>query len=423
MKENIRVSLAIVAWIVLLGGFVLAGIYGFKREESIDTALDESPLPVEEVAIERVAPEDVGLDSRALERVATLVEGYVERGAIPGAVVAVVRGDGLAYVEAFGSRSAGVPMTIDTRFDLASLTKPIVVATSVMQLVERGQLRLSERVNSHIPDFEGWRDGDDNHHDITILDLMTHTSQLPPYVAQERLQREYPDSTTIGREELIDYIAHCDRELPDNGAIGRYSCLNYIVLGTIIEQVTGMSLDDYARKNIFEPLAMNNTRYNPDASYAELCAPTSAELCGVVHDPLARELMSGVSGNAGLFSTAEDLAVYAAMLLRGGVWRDVEVQSKLSVEALFTTPSGCEASGRTLGWKCADDVYDTAGDLLIGSGCIVHTGATGTSITIDKTHNLAIIILTNRTLASATATDIFDLRSKVCNVVAASCDI
>lgn len=418
MKENIRVVSSIVVWTVLLAGFGLLGIYGFMR---IDREVDSEDVAVgvELSRIKRVAPAAVGLDSCALQRIGGLVEGYVERGAIPGAVVAVVRGDKLAYMEAFGERCSGEPMGVDTRFDLASLTKPVVVATAVMQLVERGELRLSERVKSHIPDFEGWRDEEGRSHDITLFDLMTHTSKLPPYVSLERLGREYPDSTSIGREELVDYVVHCERELTPEGAC-RYSCLNYIALGVIIEQVTGMSLEEYARCNIFEPLAMEHTRYVPDGAYAALCAPTTEELCGIVHDPLAREVMAGVSGNAGLFSTAEDMAVYAAMMLGGGQWRGVRLLAPLSVDALFSVPRGLEPAGRTLGWKRAVDNFAAAVDLLVGDGVIVHTGATGTSMVIDRERGVAVVILANRTAGSATASDIFDLRSKVCNVVAAA---
>lgn len=418
MKENIRVALSIVVWVAVLAGFGLMGIYGFMRIDR-EEATEDVAVEAELSHIERVAPAAVGMDSCALWCIGGLVEGYVERGAIPGAVVAVVRGDKLAYMEAFGERCCGEPMGVDARFDLASLTKPVVVATAMMQLVERGELRLSERVKSHIAGFEGWRDEEDKSHDITLRDLMTHTSKLPPYVALERLGREYADSTAIGREELVDYMAHCERELTEEGT-SRYSCLNYIALGVIIERVTGISLDEYARRNIFEPLAMEHTRYVPDEAYAALCAPTSEGLCGVVHDPLAREVMAGVSGNAGLFSTAEDMAVFAAMMLGGGEFHGVRLLSPLSVDALFSVPRGLEAAGRTMGWKRAADGFAAAGDLLTGDGVIVHTGATGTSMVIDRERDVAVVILTNRTAGSATASDIFDLRSKVCNVVAAA---
>lgn len=418
MKDNTRVSLSIVVWILLFVGFVAMGIHGITH---IDVGGEvEIVAASNEQCIERVAPDSVGFDSCDLCRIAPLVEEHVARGAFSGAVVAVVRGDKLAYIKAFGSCDDDVPMSEDVRFDLASLTKPVVVATAVMQLVERGMLRLSERVSGIIPDFEGWHDEEDREHAITILDLMTHTSCLPSYVSIERLCREYPDSAVVAREELMDYIAHCDRELPDEEGVSRYSCLNYIALGAVVEKIAGMSLDEYADKYIFEPLDMHDTCFTPTDEYAALCVPTSPTLCGVVHDPLAREIMGGVSGNAGLFSTAEDLAIYAAMLLCGGTWQGVEVLSPLSVDAMFALPYGYDVAGPTLGWRSARSVYVAAGDLLASDNTIVHTGATGTSIVVNRRHNIAIIILTNRTFGAATATDIHDLRSKVCNVVAAA---
>lgn len=416
MKENTRVSLSIAVWVGLFIAFITVGIYGISH-----VAQDkEAAMPIVEERITRVTPDSVGLDGHDLERIAPLVNGYVERGAIPGAVVAVVRGDKLAYIEAFGSRGEGIAMTEDARFDLASLTKPVVVATAVMQLVERGELRLSERVDGIIADFEGWCDEEGKEHNTTILDLMTHTSKLPAYVSLERLQREYPDSMTLEREELMDYIAHCERVLPEVEGTSNYSCLNYIALGAIVESVADMSLVEYAECNIFEPLTMHNSCFKPTEEYATLCAPTAEALRGIVHDPLAREVMGGISGNAGLFSTAEDMAIYAAMLLGGGTWRGVEVLSPLAVEAMFEIPYDYEAAERTIGWRAARSVYVAAGDLLAGENTIVHTGATGTSVVVNREHNIAIIILTNRTAGTATATDIHDLRSKICNIVAAA---
>ncbi|MBQ3248385.1 MAG: beta-lactamase family protein [Alistipes sp.] len=417
MRDNTRVSLSIAVWTMLFIGFVAAGIFGISRmveNKAVTTAA------VGQERIERVIPDSVGLDGRDLQRIASLVDDYVERGTIPGAVVAIVRGDKLAYIEAFGSRDDGIAVTEDAHFDLASLTKPVVVATAVMQLVERGELRLSERVSGIIPTFEGWRDAKDEEHDITILDLITHTSKLPAYVSLERLHREYPDSATLGREELMHYIAHCPRELPDVEGASHYSCLNYITLGVIVESIAGMSLEEYAQKNIFEPLAMHNSCFAPTAEYASQCVPTATGLRGVVHDPLAREVMSGISGNAGLFSTAEDMAIFTAMLLGGGSWRGVEVLSPLAVDAMFEVPYGYEVAERTIGWRAAHSVYVAAGDLLAGADTIVHTGATVTSLVVDRKHNIAIVILTNRTSGSATATDIHDLRSKICNIVAAT---
>lgn len=436
MKEKTRVALSITLWIGILLGFVGAGIYGITTMDSTAEVAQQERIIAHEV-LEREAPDHgiatttpdiVGLDSTRLNYIAKVVEEHIAHGTTPGAVVTIVRGDKIAYCEAFGSRAVedATPMSIETPFDLASLTKPIVTATAVLQLVERGELRLGERVSNTIPDFEGWHDKQRNkRHDIRIIDLLTHTSALPPYISLERLAKEHPEVDTLCVEHLMDYIAHCDRELPKDEGASRYSCLNYITLGRIVEAISGISLDEYAMQNIMLPLGMRNTTYNPDEEYAALCAPTSphtseVERCGTVDDPLAREIMGGISGNAGLFSTAQDLAIYAAMMLNNGSWNGTQILSPLSIDALFNIPYGLEASHRTLGWRAAREVYDAAGDLLIGEQTIVHTGATGTSMVIDRRHDMAIIILTNRTNGTGTHSDILDLRSKICNIAAAA---
>lgn len=184
--------------------------------------------------------------------------------------------------------------------------------------------------------------------------------------------------------------------------------------------MTGVGLDIYARDNIFRPLGMSDTGFLPDGRLARRCAPTTVsgggELCGRVHDPLAREVCGGVSGNAGLFSTAEDLAVFAAMLLSGGEWGGARVLSPLAVEAMSHAPRGYEQFGRTPGWDTWRGYTGTSGDLLSES-CYYHTGATGTSIVIDPELDLAVIILTNRVHPSDGGS-VARLRSEVANAVA-----
>ena len=200
----------------------------------------------------------------------------------------------------------------------------------------------------------------------------------------------------------------------------KYSCLNYILLGEIVERLTGVSLAEYATQNIFAPLQMTNTCFTPNEEYALLCVPTSAvgadeELRGVVNDPLARELMAGVSGNAGLFSTAEDLAVYVAMLLNGGEWQGERVLTSRAVEMLFTVPEGVETT-RTMAWDRLSSNFEALEEGEVGS-IYVHTGATGTSIHIDRAQRMAIIILTNRTHAEGAASDIKELRRSIATIV------
>lgn len=423
MKESRRVSMSIFLWVVVAVGFIFAGAYAFSRMPMKATAHDlahyEQLLPV-------ASSESVDMDSRRLARIDTIVERYVAEEAIPGAVVGVMRHGKVVYRKAFGKRqvvAADEDMTLDTRFDLASLTKPVAVATSVMQLVERGDITLGDRVDKYIPKFRGWatKESPRDTVNIRIVDLLTHTSGLPAYVSLKRLKTTYPKAEFPCRDSVIHYIASCDRVATARTA-KLYSCLNYITLAYIVEQVTGMPIDEYAETNIFKPLGMYNTCYMPSDEYSALVAPTMSEggatLRGAVHDPLAREGMGGVSGNAGLFSTLDDLMIYASMLLNDGAWGGVEILAPRTARAMMMRPRGYEAFNRTLGWEHYDTCSQTGGDLLSGS-TIGHTGATGTSIVIDPENDLIIVMLTNR----AHITDKrfpLEFRSKIATVVGAA---
>lgn len=409
MNEKIRVALGITIWVGVALCFLGAGISLFATDE-LDTVEPGSANTTEQ-RIERATPESVGLDGDHLEHIATTMERYIALGTIDGGVVGIVRHDKLVYLEAFGRREHdGEAMTTDTRFDLASLTKPVATATSVMQLVECGMLRMDERVSDIIPEFVDYVDPkSDETHYATISHLMSHTSGLRPYVALERLREEYPTAKRLDKSVIFDYIAHSER-LGAPGTVCRYSCLNYILLGEIVERRTGTPLDLYAESNIFKPLGMEKSCFTPDEEYRTLCAPTSPwdaeeELRGVVNDPLAREVMAGVSGNAGLFSTAEDLAIYSAMVLNGGVWNGVKIVTPMSIEVLFSRPY--EEHMRTMAWEQLEAEFPTS------ETTYTHNGATGTSILLDRERDMAIILLTNRTHAKGSSSDIKQLRSSV----------
>ena len=416
MKEKTKVLAGIILWVGVALCFAAAGI-SFLVNGGVESV---ASAPIGTSNIERVAPDSVGLDARHLGYIADKVEQYIANGSTEGAVVAVVRDGKLAYIEAFGNRErGGEAMTIDTRFDLASLTKPVVVSTAIMQLVERGDLRLEERVCNIIPEFKDFVDPKTKKtHHATIRDLMSHSSGLRAYVALSRLEADYPNAE-IDKSVLLDYIAHSER-LGAPGTISTYSCLNYILLGEIVERRTGLPLDVYAEQYIFEPLMMEATGYTPDAECTLLTAPTSPvgaeeELRGVVNDPLARVAMDGVSGNAGLFSTAEDLAVYCAMLLNRGEWNGVKILTPKAVGKLFEEAE-CEGSTRAMAWDRLTSDFEPfeEGD---ESAIYVHTGATGTSIHLDLEHSMAIIILTNLTHVEGAASDIKELRRSIATIV------
>lgn len=421
MRDNRRVALSIFLWIAVAVGFIYVGAYAFTKIPAEVHAQDltHKVLPV-------ASAESVDMDSRRLALIDSIVEEYIAEGAIPGAVVGVMRHGKVVYRKAFGKRQVvdgDEDMTLDTRFDLASLTKPIAVATSVMQLVERGEITLGDRVDRYIPKFRGWatKESPQDSVNIRIADLLTHTSGLPAYVAPKRLQMTYPYAQFPCRDSVIHYIATCDRV-----ATARtkrvYSCLNYITLAYIVEQVTGKRIDEYAEQNVFKPLGMHNTCYLPNEEYAKHTAPTSVEggvlLRGVVNDPLARVGMGGVSGNAGLFSTLDDLMIYSYMLLNRGKCGDAEILSPRAAEAIMSRPRGYEKFNRTIGWEHFDTCSQTGGDLLSGS-TIGHTGATGTSIVIDPENDLVVIMLTNRVHLTDKRFPL-DFRSKIATVVGAA---
>lgn len=391
--------------------------------------------------LEHVSPEAAGMSSRHLQYADEAIEKAIADGDIPGAVLTVVRNGKIAYQKAYGERRVTPNrerMTVNTVFDLASLSKPVAAAISAMILVERGQIRLLDPADYYIKGFRNWRGANGKQQKIRIIDLMTHTSGLPAYVTLARLQRDFGAATP---ETLMKYICNCDREFePKTGF--RYSDLNYITLQYIIEKVSGQSLRDFARENIFAPLAMDHTDYIPcaadtsgrwyaasrpcwdngDGAWAADIAPTEKlpdgqVLCGTVHDPLAR-LKGGVSGNAGLFSTADDLALLCATLMAGGQHNGVRILSPLTVDMMSRIPRATADIGRTPAWDVFTAYASANGDLFSPS-TYGHTGHTGTAIVIDPENDTALILLTN-TVHPSEGHSIVRLRSLISNIVAAA---
>jgi CubicO group peptidase (beta-lactamase class C family) len=328
----------------------------------------------------------------------------------------------MAYLKAYGNRQVypdTVAMTVNTVFDLASLTKPLSTAISAMILLERGELRLRDRVDLYIPGFQPWTDSLSRRRcDIRIVELMTHTSGLPPYAPVEELKKLY---TVPNPDGMIEWISNVKRN-NEPAKVFDYSCLNFITLQRIIETISGMSLQTFARLNIFSPLGMNHTDYNPGDEMLDLVAPTERQadgtvLRGRVHDPLAGVMNGGISGNAGLFSNAEDLAVLAAMLLGEGEAGGVRILGPLTVKAMRSVPRGFEQFGRSPGWDVWS-AYASDGDLF-DSSAYGHTGYTGTSITIDPDSGTAVILLANR-VHPVDKGAVGRLRETVANVVAGS---
>jgi CubicO group peptidase (beta-lactamase class C family) len=367
-------------------------------------------------------PEDLGMSSKHLGYLDQIVQEAIDRKDFPGAVVLVTRKGKAVYRKAFGQSQwlpEPKPMTADMIFDLASMTKPVATATSAMILVERGKIRLWDKVKDYVPEFVPYlQEKGIPGEDARLYHLLTHTSGLPPSTDPKEVEKKYGNPCST--DDLVKLIAQIRKETPP-GKQFTYSDLNYITLAYIVKKVTGQTIAGFAAETIFRPLGMKRTFFNPPAEFLPLCVPTlvidGQPLRGVVHDPLSR-LQNGVSGSAGLFSTADDLAVFAQMMLGKGEWNGVRVLSPLTVERMAEIFPKAADSGRGLGWDLTSDYGTVRGDLF-GYGSYGHSGYTGTSIWIDPETQTAVIFLTNRVHPDDKG-EIIAMRSKVANVVAAS---
>jgi len=348
-----------------------------------------------------------------LNQIQPVVEDAIRDRKLPGAVVLIGRGDTVVYQRAIGNRALEPSieaMTTETVFDMASVTKVVVTTTSVMQLIEDGRIRLTDRVSTFIPGFERH-----NKADITVRHLMTHTSGLRPDLDLADAWSGYDK----GIELAID-------EVPASPPGERfvYSDINFILLGDIVRRVSGMPLDEYAAKHIFEPLGMKDTGFNPPASLRLRIAPTEKIdgqwLRGVVHDPTARR-MGGVAGHAGLFSTAADLSIFCRMLLDGGRYNGVRILAPLTVAKMTSpVPISSDPNLRGLGWDIDSSYSSNRGELL-PLGSYGHTGFTGTSLWIDPLTREFVVFLSNRVHPDGQG-DVTPLRAKVATIAAAAID-
>jgi uncharacterized protein YbbC (DUF1343 family)/CubicO group peptidase (beta-lactamase class C family) len=348
-----------------------------------------------------------GAEPQSLAVLDSIVPTAIQNHEVPGAVLLVGHDGQVIYRKAFGSRSlepTRAAMTVDTVFDIASLTKVVATTTAVMQLVELGKVRLNDPVVKYIPEF-----GQNGKADITVRDLLTHYSGLAP-----DLDLTHP---WAGRD-VGNSMAFASTPISPPETRFIYSDINFIVLAALIERVSGVPLDSYCAQNIFAPLGMSHTRFHPPADWWPQIAPTEYDdrgqmLHGIVHDPTVRR-MGGVSGQAGLFSTADDLAKFAQALLGGS-----SILVPLAIEKM-TTPQQPPAATtlRGLGWDIDSPFSSNRGELL-PVGSFGHTGFTGTSLWIDPTTRTYIILLTNAVHPRGQGSAI-SLRAKVATAVAAA---
>jgi len=367
------------------------------------------------------SPESVGLSSSRLELIDSIMLKSISDNITPGGTILLARNGKIVYRKAFGNKSL-FPVreiaTIETIYDLASVTKPVATATAVMMLVERGEIALTDNVKKYIPDFAPSVDSAGQEFNANIYNLLTHTSGLPGYINADKILAKYENPS---RSDIIYEIATVKRiYLP--GERFEYSCLGFITLAEIVNRVSGKTIDRFTKEEIFEPLGLQNTFFLPPEKRFKDIAPTEKKpdgsfILGTVHDPLA-SLQKGISGNAGLFSNIDDLAVFMQMMLNGGVYNNKRILGKFTVEQMTIPYKPVSFSGRGLGWDIDSDYMGQRGDIFT-EGCYGHTGFTGTSILAVPEKNLFLIILTNR-VHPAGNTNILPLRRKIANIVASS---
>jgi uncharacterized protein YbbC (DUF1343 family) len=332
-----------------------------------------------------------------------IVNHAVDDHQLPGAVVVLGHGGHVVFRRAYGMRSlepTQEPMTPDTIFDMASLTKPLATAVAVMQLYEQGRIGLNDPVAKYLPEF-----GANGKQDITIRHLLTHYSGLPPDLTL--------DEPWQGKEEGYRR-AFAIAPMRPPGEQFVYSDINFIALGAIVEKLSGLTLDEYTKRNIMDPLGLSHTQFLPPASWIPSIAPTEYEhdpissglpasrtfpgdvmLRGVVHDPTSRR-MAGVAGHAGLFSTADDLAIYAQSLLDRLADRSSKFPlSRIMLQKMIAPEQPATGTAlRGFGWDI-DSPYSSNRGTLFPIGSFGHTGLTGTSLWIDPTSDSYVIVLAN----------------------------
>lgn len=364
-------------------------------------------------------PQEAGFDPAKLARLDSIVSYWIADSAFPCAQLLVAKDGKIVFDKAFGSYDySPISRTIDlnTMFDLASLTKVCATTLAAMKLYGEGKLDVEAPVVKYLPQF-----GQNGKEKVTVRNLLEHDSGLPPdppeylwftqAISREQLNQllknprsfviadSFGNNFNAAHEAMWDSLYATPLAYP-TGTKMVYSDINFMILGKVVERIAGMSLDKYVGENFYRPLGMTRTMFDPPLPMAQICAPTEFDstygglIQGVVHDENARSL-GGVAGHAGLFSTAEDLAVYLQMLLNRGVY-DGRRYLPDSVITLFTGKRS-RLGTYGLGWdtKTPNPDYSSAGRYF-SSSSFGHTGFTGTSIWVDPARNLFVILLTNR---------------------------
>ncbi|MBK8249536.1 MAG: serine hydrolase [Gemmatimonadetes bacterium] len=381
-------------------GFLLLGC---RAPAQIPASPELAMAPEAEIAAR-------GLDAG---RVRTALDGVLSKAlrdsAFPGAIALVGTRHGVVASASVGRLdwpASAVPVDAGTMWDLASLTKVVGLTSALMQLVASGRVDLDAPVQRYVPDFVG--DGKER---VRVSDLLTHSSGLPAW------RPLYKESET--RDAAIRLVLGTPLEVP-TGTRMVYSDLGAIVLGQVVERVSGQSFDSYLQRELFGPLGMRHTMFRPPQGMRGHIAPTELDpwrqrhLLGEVHDENAARL-DGVSSHAGLFSSAADLARFARMLLGHGTFEGRQVLDSATI-ARFTRPWNRSISPRGLGWETATG--SNSGGRKLSARAFGHTGFTGTSIWVDPDKDLFVILLTNRVNPTRENRKIGEVRIALADAVA-----
>jgi beta-N-acetylhexosaminidase len=356
-------------------------------------------------------PAEVGFDPRKLRAVDAVVRRAVRDSAFPGAVLLVARRGVVVHEQAYGAfeYTPYAPIVEQTSiYDLASVTKVIATTSAVMRLIDEGKLSLDDPVVRYIPAF-----GQAGKQHITVYNLMVHNSGLPAW----RKFYEFCDSPGC----VLDSV-YATPLIYHTGDSTLYSDLGLITTGKIIEAITGTTLDRYVDSVFFKPLGMRSTFYNPPAGVLGRVVPTEVDtywkrtglpVRGRVHDENAATL-GGVSGHAGLFSTASELAIFLQMLLNDGVYDGVRYLQPSTIRRFTSQQSA--SSSRAIGWDTKSPVGSFAGDVAPRT-TFLHTGFTGTSVMVDRDNQIIVVFLTNRVNPTRESHKISEVRPAVHNAV------
>lgn len=373
---------------------------------SIATAQDSAKLP-------HAAPAAVGMRADHLAHIDAIVAEGLRRNLMPGCVVLLAKGRRVVFLKAYGSKQVKPtvePMDTDTVFDMASITKPMATATSIMKLVEQGKIDITAPVAKYIPEFSA-----NGKQDVTVFDLLTHQGGLIP----DNSIKDYLDGPKEALRRIYDLKLY--RELRTKFV---YTDVGFIVLADIVKRVSGMDVNEFSRKHLFEPLRMQETGYLPAEPLRVRSAPTEQRngkwMQGEVHDPRAFRL-GGVAGHAGLFSTAEDIAVYAAMMKNDGEFNGVRILQPKTVKAMTAAYEIADGNQRGLGWDKQSTFSYNRGDLMTPEA-FGHGGFTGTVLWMDPRLDLTVVFLSNRVHPDGDGS-VNRLAARIATVAAGSIDV